>query len=385
MNKIKVLHSTGTWLPQTMVWLYEQISNIPTGKINNMVVCYKRKNVDQFPVKNLFSANNENNLFINRVLNKCGIISNISIVEQIIQKEKPVILHSHFGDRGYIDHKIAKKHGIKHIVSFLGYDVGMLPQRDDWKMKYEEMFKIINLVLCRGPAIANMLSDLGCSKDKIIIQRIGVNLEKIKFLPRRIVPHQPIKFLIAGTFREKKGIPYALEALGILQKEFDNFTITLIGNATDQKRDIIEKKKIYNIINKYNLSNKITMTGFVSQNCLFNIAKQCHLFISPSIMASDGDIEGGSPFLITEMAAGGMPVISTTHCDIPYVLGRKNNTLLVKEKDVNGLFLSIYKLLTNPQLFEEIAVDNRKFIEDNLDVKLRSAELSDIYQQILKK
>ena len=127
------------------------------------------------------------------------------------------------------------------------------------------------------------------------------------------------------------------------------------------------------------------MTGFVSQNCLFNMAEQCHIFISPSIMASDGDIEGGSPFLITEMAAGGMPVISTTHVDIPRVLGKKNQDLLCKEKDVYGIVKSIWKLINHPESFQGIALDNRKFIEHNLDVKQCSAELADIYQQILKK
>ncbi len=42
-----------------------------------------------------------------------------------------------------------------------------------------------------------------------------------------------------------------------------------------------------------------------------------HLFLSPSVTAPDGDSEGGAPVSIIEAAATGMPVVSTTHCDIP--------------------------------------------------------------------
>ena len=58
------------------------------------------------------------------------------------------------------------------------------------------------------------LIKLGCPEEKIIIQHIGIDLKKIKFIPRSVNTDGLVKMLIASSFREKKGIPYAIEAFG---------------------------------------------------------------------------------------------------------------------------------------------------------------------------
>ena len=64
------------------------------------------------------------------------------------------------------------------------------------------------------------LVELGCPSEKIIVQHLGVDLAKIKFVPRNLKENEEIKILIAGSFREKKGIPYAVEAFSIAREKY---------------------------------------------------------------------------------------------------------------------------------------------------------------------
>src|SRR5690606_39794503 len=60
--------------------------------------------------------------------------------------------------------------------------------------------------------------------------------------------------------------------------------------------------------------------GYQPWRALMDAAYRHHVFLSPSITASDGDTEGGAPVGLIEMAATGMPVISSRHADIPEVI-----------------------------------------------------------------
>ena len=74
------------------------------------------------------------------------------------------------------------------------------------------------------------------------------------------------------------------------------------------------------VIEKHKLQSKIRMLGFQPYSVLLEEAYTHHIFLSPSVTASDGDTEGGAPVTLIEMLATGMPIVSTTHCDIPEII-----------------------------------------------------------------
>lgn len=382
---IKVIHGLSSWLPQTMTWLYTHLSEMNKNEIQNIIVCEKTQNLEQFPMEKIYHLNNETkiNNIIRRINKKLGFKKNIPLLEEVIKKEKPDILHSHFGPEACYNHKLAKKYSLKHIVTFYGFDVNMLPRQEKWKKEYHDMFKNVDLVLCEGEFMAESIAKLGCSKNKIKVQRLGIDLNKIKFVPRKINKNETINFLIIGTFREKKGIPYALEALGLLQNEFDNFKVTIIGDATKELRDQSEKNKIIETIDKYNLNEKVNMLGFLPYNKIIEESYNNHIFLSPSVVSSDGDTEGGAPVTIIEMAASGMPVVSTTHCDIPFVLGNLNKSILVEERNSELLKEKILLILNKKIDIEDLEKNNHEFIKKNLDLKKCSKELAYKYNKLI--
>ena len=384
---MKVLHSVGVWLPLTEVWLYKQLLNTPQD-IQHFIACEKVQNMESFAWSNIFSVENESMLshYFRRMLRKAGIKTYSPHLPALVKKIQPDLLHSHFATEAYNNLKIAKRNKLTHVVSFYGLDVTKLPKHLQWKWRYYfKLFPQIDRVLCEGPHMARQIHKLGCPKHKIFVQRIGVDLKQIHFQQRSRENGEPLRILIAGSFREKKGIADALTAIGKLKSTLKNVEVSIIGDAGNNKTDQAEKNKLIAIAQQYQLMPHIRWMGYQAHTELLNQAYLHHLFVSPSRKAKNGDTEGGAPVSIIEMAASGMPIVSTTHCDIPFVLSKENASLLSPEKDIHALQKQILYLATHPEKWAQIAKANRAFIEQNLDVKVCAAAMAQQYYQLLKR
>jgi len=250
-----------------------------------------------------------------------------------------------------------------------------------WRDRYRQLFASVDLVLCEGPFMKEDIVRLGCPRDKVLVQHLGVDVDNIEFKPRTWDSSETLKILIAATFQEKKGIPYALEALAKLQNELD-FEVTIIGDANDEAKSRKEKKHILSIMEKSGLQPRIRFLSFQPHHILNEEAYRHHLFLSPSVTAGDGDTEGGLPVSILEMAATGMPIVSTTHCDIPEVIHHGQTGLLSGERDIEGISENIRWLLRNPLQWRPMVEACRKHIENEYNVNIQASRLGSIYRNL---
>lgn len=382
-TKPVVAHSVGTWLRLTATWIYNQVKH--NGAFSSIVLTRSIQNIDQFPWYPLYINSYKHNSPVFRLLRKCKILPRDQVFNEAIRKHRPCILHSHFGDIGWSDLPTAKKNGLKHVVTFYGYDVSRLPmQHSCWGNRYRKLFDRADLFLCEGPHMGRCLVRLGCPEEKVRVQRLGVDVQRIPFMPRIVNSDGLVKVLIAGTFREKKGIRYALESIGILKSKYPNIRVTLIGDSTGEQRDQEEKKRILEVIKDYDMGSILRMLGYQPYDVLLKEAYRHHIFLSPSVTARDGDTEGGSPVTITEMAASGMPVVSTWHCDIPEVVLDSKSGFLVKEGDIEELTLAVEKLITAPESWKQFGEVARKHIEEKFDVTACAQSLNLNYMSLLQ-
>jgi colanic acid/amylovoran biosynthesis glycosyltransferase len=382
-NPITVLHSTPVWLPQTMTWLYNQVRFLPP-EITSHILCQQTTNLDQFHLPNIHCAAKENPMsrFWDHALKILRIPPYFSHKARIAKQQKAHILHSHFGNRGWEDIGVAQSAGLKHIVTFYGFDVNRLPLlHPKWKARYSRLFDHVDQILCEGKHMAECIRQLGCPQKKIRVQHLGIALEEIPFKPRTWTPGEPLRFLIAATFKEKKGIPYALEALGRLKNDFP-LQITLIGDAIQDASSQREKEKFLKILDHYQLHSQVRMLGFQPMNVLFREAYKHHIFLSPSVTAEDGDTEGGAPVTILEMLASGMPVVSTRHCDIPSIIHHKKSGLLAEERNLDELVDHIQWLTQNVSNWKSLVETGRRHLEKEYHSNTQGARLAQIYQEI---
>lgn len=383
-DPITVVHSANVWLSQTMTWLHTQIQNLPP-RIESHIVCDSVANADQFPTRNLVSADRDSALWTLASAWSWQVASRrrSHLLRTCIRSTGADLVHSHFGDRGWINMADVTRMHLKHVVSFYGYDVSRLPRVEPiWRERYREMFASADSFLCEGPHLAQALLDLGCPRDAVEVHHLGIDLDRVLFRSRVWHPGETLRVLIASSFMEKKGIPYAIEALGRIQTRVD-LAITIVGDASAQPRSMAEKARILEAIDRSGLSSRTRLLGYQPYAALLKTAYDCHVFLSPSLTASDGDAEGGAPVSVIEMAASGMPVVSTRHCDIPEVLQDGVTGLLADERDVDGLEERLIWLLDNPDAWSKMVTGARRHIEHAFDARTQGARLAMHYERLL--
>ncbi|PYV40655.1 MAG: colanic acid biosynthesis glycosyltransferase WcaL [Acidobacteria bacterium] len=383
-SSLAVVHSLPTWLPLTATWLHNQVRGLPS-EIKSHIVCETTENLDQFNLLNIHCLKDQprSSLVPEGLLRRLRLQKLLSqpyldFLERVASINHARILHSHWGDTGWRDVHAAKKSGLCHVVSFYGKDVNYYPQFPIWRRRYQHLFQQVDLILCEGPHMAQCIMQLGCPAAKIRVQHLGVDLDRIEFRPR-IWKDGPLRVLIACSFREKKGIPYALHALGLLQKQLPALEITIIGDASRDPRSHPEKARILEGLRQHQLEDQTRLMGYQTHTVLFEEAYKHHIFISPSVTASDGDTEGGAPVTLIEMAATGMPIVSTTHCDIPSIILHGKTGLLAAERDVDGLLQHLRRYVEHPESWHEILISGRRHIESEYNVTKQAVKLRDIY------
>lgn len=381
---IKVIHNLPSWLPLTQNWIYQQILFLPPW-IDTHVVCERTENLHQFDISNIYCINSKSHymcLWDEYAIKILKTRPPLSLTTKVVKSLKGNLLHSHFGQIGYFNLHMARSAKLRHIVNFYGYDVNRLPQKSkSWRERLKVLLSEVDCVLCEGPHMAKSIVSLGCPENKVRIHHLGVNVDKIPFRPRKWHPPEELRVLIAATFTEKKGIPYALEALGRLQSQVP-IRITIIGDARNEPEQITEKKKILATIEKYQMQNKTTMMGYQPLTTLHEEAYKHHIFLSPSITSSLGDTEGGAPVTIIEMAASGMPIVSTRHCDIPEVIKQPNSSFLADERDVEGLIRAIESLLEAYPNWPDLLDSARRHIELEYNVKTQAKRIAELYRSV---
>lgn len=381
--RLTAVQSLRHWLPLTQTWLYTQVQHLPPG-VESHVVCRATQNLDAFPHPHIHSFASQPALsrFWDGGVRHLGLRRHLGLLASVIARCGAGIVHSHMGDQGWMDAPAVRAAGAHHVVTFYGVDVGRLPQTDPrWKARYRDMFASVGRVLCEGEHMATRVVALGCPEAKVRVHHLGIDLERIPYEPRRWEPGAPLRVLMAGSFREKKGMPYALQALARIQERVP-LEVTVVGDASEEARSREEKRRILAAIEQGKLGSKVRMAGYQPYDIMLDEARAHHVFLSPSVTASDGDTEGGAPVTIIEMAASGMMIVSTTHCDIPGVVLDGETGLLAAERDSDGLVERLEWLVNHPDRWRAMQDAGRAHIEAEFDARRQGERLGEIYAEL---
>ena len=379
-----IIHSFPIWLPQTQTWMYNQVRYLPRD-LDCHIVCGRTENLEQFRVPNIHALREKSAIryCYDKAMIRLRLRRYSGWLAENIGTIGAALVHSHFGNVAWRDMWACRRSGTQQVATFYGQDVNFLPTvHPEWRNRYKELFESVSHVLCEGPHMASCIAALGCPADKVQVHHLGVALNDLPFRPREFLPTLPLRVLIAGSFREKKGIPYAVEALGRLAGR-TNIEITIIGDSDGSPASEHEKRKILGAIEKYGLGDKTRMLGYQPHSTLISEALDHHIFLSPSVTAQNGDTEGGAPVSIIEMSATGMPVVATRHCDIPEVVLDGVTGYLAGERDVEGLVNCLDRLISQPDTWGELAHKARRHVEKSFDSRLQGEKLGEIYRSVV--
>ncbi len=280
-----------------------------------------------------------------------------SSLKKIIKEFAPDIIHCHFGMMGIIMDESTKWSDLKvpFVTSFYGYDASSVPKNN--KPYRKQLFGLWQSgagFMAEGPAMADKLIALGCQKEKCYINPLLIPLDDYPVKEDYRQVNDPVRFLFVGRFIEKKGFHIFLQALGTIKKELKDFTITVVGAGP-------MKDRYDEIIRQNGLSDKITWLGLKDHKEILEMLPNFDFLVHPSLEAADGDSEGGAPTIIIEAQAVGLPVITTNHADIPYIMGYHD--FLAKENNVDSLVKIIRKMLTSDNMPHYAVIGRQKVLQ----------------------
>jgi len=374
---IKIAHVMRIYLeqPETFIWQY--IHNFT--RVTPIVIARKTMNLDQFPVTNgVISPTYGPKLsfpWIMDNLNRRIFHDSFGYAASIIKRKNVKAIHAHFGPLGFSYLPLSLSLKIPLIVNFYGYDLSREDVISENREAYAELFEHAAKFLVEGPSMQKKLTSIGCPDKKISIQRIAINLENYKFKVRSWDSKKPVRLLFVGRFVEKKGLEFALRALARIKKDFV-FRFRIIGGGELEE-------ELHSLASTLGFDKEIEWIGMRTHRNVIEEINNCDILVQPSVTARNGDSEGGAPTIIIEAQACGVPVISTTHADIPYVTVNTKSALLSPERDVEHLERNIRCLLDASSVWAEMGTLGRKHVECHHDVKKEVISLEDLYMEVI--
>lgn len=261
------------------------------------------------------------------------------------------LLHAHFGTEGVLGVPLAAALDVPLVTSFYGYDATVLPRDPVWNRALRRLFEVGTLFLAEGPALADTLVSLGCPSSRIRLAPLPV---RIPARPARPDTRKAPLVLVGGRLVEKKGVDTSLRVLARLTELTARpFRAMVVGDGP-------ERSRLGRLHRRLRLGDSVTFVGAVPPDEFARLLGAATAVLQMSRMARDADAEGGAPVVLSQALAFGVPVVSTRHCDIPWIVDHERTGFIVESGDVESAAMHLARLIEDPSLCRALARAGRE-------------------------
>lgn len=203
----------------------------------------------------------------------------------------------------------------------------------------------------------------------------GVDVGRIAFAERALpASGDPVRALCVASLQEYKGHMVLLEALASTP-ELDRVRLDLVGEG--ELRPALEAQA-----RALGLADRVTFHGAQPEEAVADLLARADLFVLPSVVARDGQMEG-IPVALMEALAHGLPVVTTRLSGIPELVRDGETGLLAEPGDPASLARALAAVLADPDAAAERARAGRALVEREFDLTASARELSRLLRQTL--
>lgn len=297
-----------------------------------------------------------------------------------LRRARPDVLHAHFGPVGCHYLPLARQLQLPLVTSFYGYDYESLPFRKPaYLEQYRQLFQDAAAVTAMGPHGRQVLLEQGCPAEKAYVQPLGIIPAEFPFIPRQKTVGR-LRLVQVATITEKKGFLDTFQALQIIRERCPRVQLTIAGEPFSPA--LVRQMQDY--LRQQDLSEHVSWLESVPHAQLAEFLSRFDVFIHPSHYTASRDCEGG-PVVVLEAQATGLPVIATTHFDLPAEVLHGQTGLLAPERDPPALARHIERFyrMENEE-YQGFSRAARRHVEAHFDVKNSAAALSNLYQKVIR-
>lgn len=277
----------------------------------------------------------------------------ISDVKKLLVEKKVTAVLAEYGPSGVEMMHICEELSIPLIVHFHGYDA----YRDDillsYGAHYPEMFGKTDAIVVVSKHMAGQLINLGCDASKVFHIPYGVHTNLFSQYNTDIKIDQ---IVACGRFVPKKSPQNTIRSFKKVHEKFPETQLVMIGDG-----ELLDECKM--LAQELHLGNHVQFTGSLGQNDIARIFAVSKIFVQHSITTQHHDSEG-TPLVIMEAGAAGLPVVATRHAGIPDIIEEGVNGFLVPENDIDAMAEKIIFLLSEPNKAEEMGCNLKNKVLD---------------------
>ena len=141
------------------------------------------------------------------------------------------------------------------------------------------------------------------------------------------------------------------------------------------------RNELTQLIAQLNVGGHVQLLGWRAQEEVTKLMEDADIFLAPSVMSENGDQEG-TPTVIMEALARGLPVLSTLHSGIPEVVQDGESGFLVPERDTAALAEKLEYLAGHPEIWGEMGRTGRAWVEAHHDINKLNDRLIQLYERV---
>lgn len=371
----RVAHVIPEYLPRSATFVHTLLTH--QTRFEPFVFAEATDNLAEFPLDHVASYGAGDTGFVRRVVDRARAraLGRGPYGRDLTRRVSAAgcsLVHAHFGWSGRDSVSTVEHLGIPLVTTFYGRDISE-PRRARRRDPYRQLFANEGLFVVEGPSMALDLSGIGCDAERIRVVPIGIPVDAMAFAPR---PRGDNLVVVqTGRFVEKKGLDVGVRAYARARADLGESELWLIGDGP-------LREELEALIGELGLETCVRLTGMVAQEEYRALVARADICLQPSRTAADGDSEGGAPTVILEAQALGIPVVATSHADIPFVVPRPSE--LVPENDVDTLARALVALaLEGESERRERLEEARAFVVERHAAEVTAAAVEAVYDEAL--
>lgn len=381
---MRILHYDRSFSELSKTFIYDYITELERHHVDNYVITENRKNQTERPFEKVHVVKPPGVFHPERLVRRIKtaflrqeprvaaweVLSKRLATE--FKKIKPDIIHAHFGPEGGKIAPVAERFGIPLIISFYGYDISQLVLDDFWLQLYKKLNKQVEMVTALSEQMKIKLIEVGFDPEKISVIHLSRDLSRYDF-KKVSVPVR--KFVSVGRLTAKKGHFDAVDAVKKVIDSGYDIELDIIGDG-----ELKKKLEIY--IRKKGMEESVNLLGSLPNHEVISKMKKADAFILCSKTGPNGDMEG-TPTVLVEAQAMGLPCITTFHAGIPEMIPEENHFLLSEEGNVPEITKKIETLVscTTDEL-EKITTKGREKVGRDFNIETEVEKLIRLYEKI---